>query len=344
MEIEMPYAKTCEYCHSPFEVRGLREFQNQRFCSRSCMDASGDRREPQEAVHKHCEFCGKGFDVKASKASHQRFCSDLCAMREREKTHIEKTCEQCGTAFTVTRTREADRRFCGKSCQTAHEAIHGRPAARYERKETTFFTCKQCGNPFSYKPGYLAEYRRKYGKEPMYCSIPCSALGRKADTDAKHVTTCKNCGKSFTKTRRASGGVYREHSLCSRQCKNEWVSKVYREKHGLPQITRRIKRGYAVLRFPAQNGVPMHEILEHRYVMEQFLGRPLLPTETVHHKRAWDKTTNDMENLELRTGNHGPGGAVEDLVPWCAEMLALYPQFITPEIRERLKEIVAPPD
>jgi hypothetical protein len=173
----------------------------------------------------------------------------------------------------------------------------------------------------------------------MYCSIPCSAIGRKADTDAKHVATCKNCGNPFHKTRRSSGGVYQEQALCSRQCKNEWVSKVYRAKHGLPQITRRIKRGYAVLRIPARDGEPVRHILEHRYVMEQFLGRPLLPEETVHHRRAWDKTTNDMENLELRTGNHGPGGAVEDLIPWCVDMLALYPQFITPALHLHLREI-----
>jgi hypothetical protein len=70
--------------------------------------------------------------------------------------------------------------------------------------------------------------------------------------------------------------------------------------------------------------------------MEEFLGRPLLATETVHHRRAWDKTCNDLENLELRTGNHGPGGAIEDIIPWCIEMLALYPQFITPEQREAM--------
>ena len=333
----MPFTKVCDHCGRLFDVAGRREFENQRFCSRSCMDASGERRDPQEAVYKTCENCKKGFFVKASRATHQRFCSDLCATKKREEAHATKVCVQCGGEFTITRRREADRRFCSKACTIAHEAVHGRPAAQVAAVE---FACKQCGNPFSYKPAYLTEYRKKFGKDPLYCSIACSALGRKADTDAKHVTACKNCGTPFAKSRRSGGGVYREQALCSRQCKNEWVSKRYREKHGMPQITRRVRRGYVLLRIPASNGKPMYEVFEHRHVMEQFLGRALLPTETVHHKRAWDKTTNTLDNLELRTGNHGPGGAVEDLIPWCTEMLTLYPQFITPEIRERLKAVI----
>lgn len=47
-------------------------------------------------------------------------------------------------------------------------------------------------------------------------------------------------------------------------------------------------------------------ILEHRLVMAKHLGRPLYPTETVHHIDGNTKN-NNIDNLQLRQGLHGKG-------------------------------------
>lgn len=64
-------------------------------------------------------------------------------------------------------------------------------------------------------------------------------------------------------------------------------------------------------------------VFEHVLVMEELLGRNLVPGETVHHRNGL-RDDNRPQNLELWTRPQPSGIRAADAVAWAREVLARY--------------------
>ncbi len=82
-------------------------------------------------------------------------------------------------------------------------------------------------------------------------------------------------------------------------------------------------------------GRPTGQILEHRLVMEQAIGRRLLRCEVVHHKDG-NRSNNDLSNLELWSSSHPYGQRVRDKLAWARDIVRLYDSL--PEAMKQVEE------
>jgi hypothetical protein len=94
------------------------------------------------------------------------------------------------------------------------------------------------------------------------------------------------------------------------------------------QVGRHTENGYTVIWNPKHpNAKGGHNgktyILEHRMVMSNYLGRPLLRSEQVHHKNG-DRADNRIENLELWSTSQPSGQRIKDKLKWAKEFIKLY--------------------
>lgn len=108
------------------------------------------------------------------------------------------------------------------------------------------------------------------------------------------------------------------------------------ERHGDPQAGTPLKarrdkskpytdrKGYIQVYRPEHpNAWASGWIPEHRLVMAEMLGRPLVEDEVVHHKNG-KRDDNRPGNLELWTRSHPDGQRVEDVLVWAREFVARY--------------------
>lgn len=241
---------------------------------------------------KQCVVCGNEFTPGSNRQKYCLSCTKYAGTAQ---------CKNCGKEFR--RKSGTTGQYCSRRCAYDH---HTRPdmtrrpcpvcgkefkptradqitcsheCSLNRQREVKLRTCPVCGREFD------------YGKHPEKATCGKACAGELRRKGPMH-SFCERCGKRIER----KGDRYRR--FCSSECRARQVG------------SKRLSNiGYIMLKvgksYPGANRAGW--ILEHRYVIEQSLGRSLGDNEHVHHKNG-DRTDNRLENLELWSGKKDPKG------------------------------------
>lgn len=193
--------------------------------------------------------------------------------------------------------------YCGSDVTTkAGRAVcSGCKVAR--RASRTVRPCEECGNPHKGRERRCG--RCRYAESSQ---SPCERCGQQCAARAKVCRACRL--EQMTGSENPAGVGSRNGRWNGGRTRRNGYVMVYAPEH--PACT---KARY---------------VAEHTLVMEEVLGRYLLPGENVHHRNG-QRDDNRPENLELWVKSQPAGQRAVDLLAWAHEIIDRYDDTVIAE-------------
>ena len=145
-------------------------------------------------------------------------------------------------------------------------------------------------------------------------------MGRKKT----RIGNCQNGCNKEVHSRGLCKSCYRKLHYIEHEKERRYPNGISKERESLVGSIKSNSYGYILQKVEKGKGFTNRDwVLQHRYVMEQFLGRKLQTFESVHHKNG-NKTDNRLENLELWISKQPKGQKPEDLIEYAEWILKTY--------------------
>lgn len=252
---------------------------------------------PARIITKPCEFCGKEVTKTGKESSQRKYwtCDASCAHKLRYRLgHTvpgwqankfrglwdTRPCTRCGKPLTrrLTEENQSGNWFCTRECSGLHEQLKPRS------KGGDVATCATCGRGFVRSPREVRNGKR-------HCTTECANIGRRAKLVR---VQCGRCGKEEL-LRPSEAKTYH---YCTIECRalGKILRPLDRTHNGKP--ARVLGDGYISIWEPTHPHANRGWVLEHRWIMEQHLGRVLATEEEVDHKNRI-RSDNRLENLQV---------------------------------------------